>query len=79
MLANSAAKTTVKAVGKILIESDTEIELKVGGTSILITSSGITIDAAGAVNIKGSGAITTQGSSTRIQGGGKAAPRTTFR
>lgn len=56
---------------KITISSDTEIELKVGGVSITISSSGITINAGG-------GSVTTLGSSTKLQGGGISSPPITI-
>jgi len=60
----------VKSGAKLLIESVTEIEIKVGSSIINITSSGITINS--------SGDIVTQGSATKVQGGGIVAPPTTF-
>lgn len=82
---SSDAKITVKAESsanitaqEITITADTKITLKVGGSTIVIDSSGITINSSGTVDINGSGAITTQGATTKIQGGGMTAPPTTF-
>ena len=91
---NSAAKFTVtskeemsltadgadvKVKGQnITIEADTKITIKVGSSKIEITSSGIKIDASGTVDINASGAVSTQGATTKIQGGGMTAPPTTF-
>lgn len=72
------SSANVSAQEEITITSQTKITLKVGGSKIVIDSSGITIDSSGTVDIKGSGAITTQGSQTKVQGGGQMAPPTTF-
>jgi hypothetical protein len=82
---SSDAKITVKAESsanitaqEITITADTKITLKVGGSTIVIDSSGITINSAGTVDINGAGAITTQGATTKIQGGGAPGIPTTF-
>ena len=54
----------------ITITADDTLILKVGGSKITIKSSGIEIES--------SGDIKTQGSTTKIQGGGPVAPPTTF-
>ena len=73
--AESSANITAQ---EITITADTKITLKVGGSTIVIDSSGITINSAGTVDIKGAGAITTQGATTKIQGGGAPGIPTTF-
>ena len=54
--------TTLEAGEDFMLSSDSKITLKVGGSSIEITSGGIKINSSGAVDIKGS--------QTKIQGGG---------
>lgn len=81
-----SGKARIKTGSDILIESDSKITLKVGGSTIVITPNDITITSSGGVNIKASQDINvntskdiiTKGSSTQIQGGGVLAPPTTF-
>ena len=73
-----SGKAQIKTAKDITIESDTKITLKVGGSTIVITPTDITITAAGKVNIKASDDVITKGATTKIQGGGAAAPPTTF-
>lgn len=71
MTVTGNSDVTITGKNSITITSDTKITIKVGSSKIEITSSGITIDA-------GSGSVTTQGTQTKIQGGGMMAPPTTF-
>lgn len=68
-LTANGADVTVKG-SNITIQADTKITIKVGGSTIEITSGGI--------DIKSSGPITTQGATTKIQGGGSPGIPTTF-
>jgi uncharacterized protein (DUF2345 family) len=70
---NAAAQIKIKGDEKVTITTqeceitaDTKIVLKVGSSKITITSSGI--------DIESSGEITTQGSATKLQGGGMNSP-----
>lgn len=75
----SQDKMTAKSKSDITIESDTKITLKVGSNSIEITSSGITINAQGGkLDLKASGDVTTQGATTKLQGGGNPGIPTTI-
>ena len=60
----------VKSGMTLTIESGVTIVLKVGGDTITLTGSGI--------NISSAGVITTLGTQTKVQGGGRTAPPTTF-
>ena len=71
MTVKSDAKIDINAKGEITISSDKKITLKVGGSTITISENGI--------DIKSSGSITTKGSDTKLQGGGRPAPPTTVR
>lgn len=73
-----SGKARIKTGSDITIESDTKITLKVGGSSIVLTPSGITINTSGKIDITSSGDITTKGSSTKVQGGGPVSPAVTF-
>ena len=76
---SSDAKLTINGKTEVTITSDTKITLKVGSNSIEITSSGITINAgSGKLDLKASGDVTTQGSTTKLQGGGAAGVPTTI-
>lgn len=73
------AKLNITA-DEVTITGQTKVTIKVGSNKIEITSSGITIDAGGGkVDVNAQGAITTQGQTTKIQGGGLTAPPTTFK
>ena len=65
-----SGKFRVKSGADLIVTSDTKVTIVVGGSQIVIDTSGITITS--------SGDITTQGSTTKIQGGGVTAPPTTF-
>lgn len=70
---------TINGKEEVVITSDTKITLKVGSNKIEITSSGITINAgSGKLDLKASGDVTTQGSTTKLQGGGAAGIPTTI-
>lgn len=66
----SDGKMELTSKAALTISADTKITLKVGGSTIEISSSGIKINASGPVEI--------QGATTKIQGGGMPAPPTTF-
>lgn len=77
--ANSKQEMKLTSKADITIESDTTITLKVGQNSIEISSSGITINAGGGkLDLKASGDVTTQGSTTKLQGGGSPGTPTTI-
>lgn len=78
MIIKSGDNTEITSEAEITITADTKITIKVGSSKIEITSSGITIDSSGKLDLKASGDVTTQGSTTKIQGGGPSAPPTTF-
>lgn len=65
-----SGKFQVKSDAVLTIESVAEIILKVGESTVTITSSGVTI--------KTTGDIVTDGNTTKIQKGGVTAPPTTF-
>lgn len=77
--ANSQQEMKLYSQADITIESTTTITLKVGSNSIEISSSGITINAGGGkLDLKASGSVTTQGSDTKLQGGGSPGIPTTI-
>lgn len=79
MSSSSEQKITINGKQEVTITSDTKIVLKVGSNKIEITSSGITIDAgSGKLDLKASGDVTTQGSTTKLQGGGSPGIPTTI-
>ena len=63
---STEAKHNMTASSDITITSSSKITLKVGGSSIEITSSGIKINSSGPIEIKGS--------QTKVQGGGVSVP-----
>ena len=73
----AGAGANVIAASDILIKSGTTITLQVGSSTIVISSSSITLNSP-KIDLKSGGDITTQGSTTKIQGGGVHAPPTTF-
>ena len=76
---NSSADVIITSKANISITADTKITIKVGSNKIEISSSGITIDAgSGKLDLKASGDVTTQGSTTKLQGGGAAGVPTTI-
>lgn len=79
MTHKSDTTLTINGKEEVVITSDTKITLKVGSNSIEISSSGITINAgSGKLDLKASGDVTTQGSTTKLQGGGAAGVPTTI-
>ena len=76
---NSAAKVIITSQAEIRITAETKITIKVGSNSIEISSSGIVINAQGGkLDLKASGDVTTQGSTTKLQGGGQNGIPTTI-
>ena len=76
---NSAADVIITSKANIKITADTKITLKVGSNVIEISSSGIVINAvSGKLDLKASGDVTTQGATTKLQGGGAAGVPTTI-
>lgn len=76
--ANSQQEMSLYSQAEITIESTTKITLKVGSNKIEISSSGIKIDAqGGTLDLNASGSVTTQGSDTKLQGGGPPSTPTT--
>jgi hypothetical protein len=75
----SSGKSRIRSSSDMLFESDSKITLKVGGSTIEITASDITITAAAEIKINAKNDITTKGASTKVQGGGPVSPPTTFK
>lgn len=76
---DSEADIKITSKAEITITADTKITLKVGSNSIEISSSGIVINAGGGkLDLKASGDVTTQGSTTKLQGGGSPGTPTTI-
>jgi hypothetical protein len=79
MTHSSDQTLTINGKEEVVITSDTKITLKVGSNKIEISSSGITINAgSGKLDLKASGDVTTQGSTTKLQGGGSPGIPTTI-
>lgn len=79
MVIKSGDNTEITSQAEIKITADTKITIKVGSNSIEISSSGIVIDAQGGkLDLKASGDVTTQGATTKLQGGGAAGIPTTI-
>lgn len=79
MIIKSGQNTEITSQAEIKITADTKITIKVGSNSIEISSSGITINAqAGKLDLKASGDVTTQGATTKLQGGGSPGIPTTI-
>ena len=73
--------TAKVSAGKFALEAGTEIELKVGGNSIKIDSSGVTIKGT-AVKIEATGSLDVKGATVAIEGSGMAemkSPMTTVK